>query len=67
MRGWPRTARRMRRRVLLAAGVALVATVGCRSVPGPTGDRVLQAGDTMIVVGQRQQLDELEKLAGAKA
>ena len=44
MRGWPRTARRMRRRVLLAAGVALVATVGCRSVPGPTGDRVLLIG-----------------------
>src|SRR5439155_1042792 len=49
LRGWPRTARRhahgaMCRRVLLAAGVALVATVGCRSVPAPTGDRVLLIG-----------------------
>ena len=44
MCGWPRTARRMRRRVLLAAGVALVTSVGCRSVPGPTGDRVLLIG-----------------------
>ena len=49
MRGWPRTARRyvygeMCRRVLLAAGAALVAAVGCRSVPAPTGDRVLLIG-----------------------
>jgi len=49
MRGWPRTVRRHGHgatcsRILLAAGAALVAAVGCRSVPAPTGDRVLLIG-----------------------
>ena len=33
-------------------------------VYNPTGDAVMEAGDTLIALGHRQQLDQLEALAG---
>jgi Trk K+ transport system NAD-binding subunit len=32
----------------------------------PKGDSVLESGSVVVVVGRREQLDELEKLAAGK-
>jgi voltage-gated potassium channel len=32
-------------------------------VSNPQGDAVMEPGDTLIAIGHRQQLDQLEKLA----
>ena len=44
-------------------GIVAIKKASGQMVYNPPGDTILQAGDTLIVLGHREQLDQLDVLA----
>jgi voltage-gated potassium channel len=58
-----RTLRESRLRLELGIIVVAIKKTNGHMLANPQGDAVMEAGDTLIALGHRQQLDQLEKLA----
>jgi voltage-gated potassium channel len=58
-----KTLRDSRLRLELGIIVVAIKKASGHLLSNPQGDAVMEPGDTLIAIGHRQQLDQLEKLA----